>query len=760
MTHIFVRCECRAKLRLKFKVAGKVCRCPNCKSKFTAPDARMFGICGSQVLPVKRVPEGVPSASMTQDADDANHSHPRVSSEAAGRNGQALEKAHSRVRKSIENLFADDELASSAAFALAAHPWPDEPVSKSLIDVIAAEMLPSRNLRHHDPRELAIDRLLRLDETLEFEGETNLAARFRGAAGRLQDSLGAIHDMDESRFPNSPCGILQDLIANPLGTMTPQATFPKQSNAELLSSPLKDSGTEESSDVDARYATIAQLQGAAAAAASTDIGVIHGGNPTGITISQLACELGVGFPLDLFDEHVDALDSRDRDILKSRTYTLDSPEVLGAIAKRWNISRERIRQREVQLREKFENTFADKLARIGSPLLKKHTETILRTKYLHTKALSLSDGQKWQVTAAAAILETLGPWQSLDGWAIHHTLEGRFNCLRQDLEDVADSFGCLSDDGVDQVLDGLFDKKIDREAFLLEVVGLGKTLGVWTIKDTLRCKVVAALRYLRRPSTKEEIADLLLLPHANVSSTLGTIKGVVRADKCRWGFEDSVEDSYDGIFGEIKQRIDNNGGVFPVNVIVRELPSRFGVSESSVRAYLSSDAFVIEEGLVRNADDGEYTQKSPKSCTGSVRIEDKWGQRLILFERHFVGYSLAVSFDIAFANGIRPNDDLVLPITGHNHEVSVIWRQHSLSRTIDVGRVSDFLESSGYSIGDEIVVIPQREVVEILSVEDVASRTPSDASIPNEHRTSTGSYALIGEDSDDVRDPLLDLLGD
>jgi len=50
MSQILVRCQCGAKLQLGIKVAGKVCRCPKCQSKFTAPDSRTFGISGGQVL--------------------------------------------------------------------------------------------------------------------------------------------------------------------------------------------------------------------------------------------------------------------------------------------------------------------------------------------------------------------------------------------------------------------------------------------------------------------------------------------------------------------------------------------------------------------------------------------------------------------------------------------------------------------------------------------------------------------------------------
>jgi hypothetical protein len=99
------------------------------------------------------------------------------------------------------------------------------------------------------------------------------------------------------------------------------------------------------------------------------------------------------------------------------------------------------------------------------------------------------------------------------------------------------------------------------------------------------------------PATKEEVADLAHITPDQAGGTLQALEGVVRADRYRWGFSEWIDDEYDGIAGEIIQRIDAYGGMVRANLLLSEIPELFGVSEGSVRAYLASDAFVVEDGL-------------------------------------------------------------------------------------------------------------------------------------------------------------------
>jgi hypothetical protein len=669
--------------------------------------------------------------------------------------------SHSRVREALTEMFAHDAprlCAVAPAIALAAHPWPDKSVSIAVLEAIAAEMLPAKNICHHEIREVATDRLLRFADALQHEGELQLAMEFSDAANQLQ-CLDVNSEVSPSLRGSPRLRSTRDLLFSPYGIGIPIADTIQGSALERNCRP----STDDEADRNALTDSVAHILGLAAESGASDIGLIHGGESTGITVQEIARRLQITLPLDAFDDHIAQLDSRSRYILTSRIFTIDPVETLVEVAARWGISRERVRQLEMPLKVDVTNRFSRTLMRLGRPPLERHMATVVRTKTLHAAARSITSGSNWQDVAAAVILDLLGPWKNTEGWAIHPSIESRVCGLRPLLDAIADSHGILDDQAVEDALRGLFNDEAEEEEFLTDVVGLGRTCGLWTIKNTLRCRIAAALRHLGRPSTKEEIAELVGLPPENLGSTLSTIEGVVRADKIRWGFDEWVEDEYDGIAGEIIQRIDENGGAVHVNVILRDVPKRFDVTVTSVKAYLTSDAFVIEDGIVRHASIGDFSPRPPMSFSDAVQVGEYWGQSLRLFARHFAGYSLGVRFDIAYANGLRPGDDLIVPVVGHGGDASLIWRSHNLNRTMDVGRVSEFLESAGFQDGDEIVVVPKRDSVEVFSREDVLDRFPPQPTIPLESETSTEESGTVdnGQISvDEVHDPLLDLLGD
>jgi hypothetical protein len=112
----------------------------------------------------------------------------------------------------------------------------------------------------------------------------------------------------------------------------------------------------------------------------------------------------------------------------------------------------------------------------------------------------------------------------------------------------------------------------------------------------------------------------------------------------------------------------------------------------------------------------------------------------VLTEENFKGFSLLVGFEIAYENGLRPNDKLVVPFEGSNGlEVSVIWRPTTLTRTMDVGRVAAPLTAAGFAPGDIVNVFATPDWVRV-----VADPDPSHSA---------------GERGPDGIDDLLDILG-
>ena len=128
-----------------------------------------------------------------------------------------------------------------------------------------------------------------------------------------------------------------------------------------------------------------------------------------------------------------------------------------------------------------------------------------------------------------------------------------------------------------------------------ERCGLHDLFGSLGIRDSGKARAKAALISIGRPATREEIARICGFGENKAGSHLSVIPSVVKADKDRWGLEDWVDDEYEGIVGEIIQRIEEDGGATTTERLLTELPGTFGVSPDE-RASLHADAEVRDPG--------------------------------------------------------------------------------------------------------------------------------------------------------------------
>jgi hypothetical protein len=631
------------------------------------------------------------------------------------------------------------------AITLACHPWPDCEISQNEIDSVAAELLPGFNINHPSMLEIAIDRLLRFQDVLQFQGSTKLAASYAAAALAI-DSFKGINAGEgrDDELSNQRIA----LIASPIGLTT--------ANSNSISTQINDSSCIGGGGW---HSTIVSLLGSAVLRGSRDTGIALGSDETGVSVCQLADNLGIELPEKQFDDYLDKLDDRVLDILTSRTFTLGLSDTLDDIATRWKITRERVRQIETSASEKLRDRFTATFKRLGKQSIAPLSCHVFRVDILYAIATRIAGYSRHREILSGFLANIFGPWRKTGHWIYHSSLQDRVEQLRDALVAKGDKYGVITSECIECGCNGLFLTETERDQFLKEEFGFGNYLGLWTSKNTLRCQVVAALRKIGRPASKEELAELLNHPTQNVGSVLGSIEGIVRADRYRWGFDEWIDDAYDGIFGEIEQRINEYNGSVPIHILMTEIPSQFDVSENSVRAYISSSAFVVDNGMVRMASNDEYVPRSPSRCADAVRIDDRWGYRSLIYDRHFHGYSLGVSFDVAFANGLRPGDNLIVPIEGSNEEVSLIWRASSINRLVDVGRVSNYLLARGYKAGETLILIPSREKIEIIHERDLQTRFPKlvqqslfDDTVPCQQSADDLNNAGI-------HDPLFDLLG-
>lgn len=600
---------------------------------------------------------------------------------------------HSAIRNSLARTIADARpyLESEAMdLALGIHPWPKQKLTADAQRDIIGELNPWANVRHPDMREVIADRLLRIAEVLnDHHMETSLVEKYTSAACRLAHASSTrepISDDDVFAFAVDPLGLGPKTSAEFLQPQRPSDDF---------------SITNRQED----FRMVGRILAAVCSTGSLDLGVNLGQEPLGSSMAFLVAATKLATILKPINEWFENSDPRMCEVLQKRVFSLGGSPTLDTLGAPWGLSRERVRQIEVMAKKLIGLECGPLLREASSifePLM--HKVFPLERFLTATRLIGISTTRGDEV--AGALVWAAGPWVCNDGWIYHKSLETVFRNATLALRESVDPYGLVGED-ISVLFNGFFVTDNDQRQYLEEVMGLVEISGYWSTRDSQRSRVAAALMRIGRPATKGEIGLLAgIEEESRVSSYLSMLPNIVRADKDRWAFTDWVDDAYDGIVGEINQRIDANHGSVAVASLLYELPERFGVSELSVQAFLQTSAYVVEDGFVRRAEYGFFEASSPTKWPDAFQFQNLWGQRVRIEQRHFEGFSLKVRFDIAYANGLRPHCDLKVPLDGDGALVSVIWRTHDVTRSIDVGRVSDALVARGCRPNDLILVCP------------------------------------------------------
>jgi len=416
---------------------------------------------------------------------------------------------------------------------------------------------------------------------------------------------------------------------------------------------------------------------------------------------------------------LDEVGERARYILERAVFATKSECLtLSTLGGELSLSRERVRQIRVRALRQFDDVTSPVLRPVA-PWLRYLAGECCRIKTLHECWASFVDlaPEEARPVVIAALSRAAGYTLGADGWAVTSAASTALRGARERLRSASRATGVVPAASIAEILGGHLKLPAERDAYLESELGLVRFEGAWIPGGSVRARVVASLSIIGAPATKAEIAEMAGATPARVSSYLSSVPGVCRADKERWAFEEWVDDPYDGIVGEILQRLEEDGGVTTVERLLTELPATFGVSELSVRSYLATPRFVVRSGMVRLATDAEVASTyygSVEDVPSAVRLEGgEWAVKIHVEDRFFSGYSAGFPLPVAQAVGIRPGESLVVPVAGTPHSVSLIWRIDNTSRIADLGRLAPVLEHLGIEAGEDLVVAPGRTEVRI-----------------------------------------------
>lgn len=390
---------------------------------------------------------------------------------------------------------------------------------------------------------------------------------------------------------------------------------------------------------------------------------------------------------------------RERAVVQTRLVQVP-PATLEEVGVRIGVTRERTRQIQAKLKPKIEQALGAELSVIASTL-REHLDPLVPADELERRIDQIIPDPSGTVTTIFrnALTHAMG-FTLNDGVYINEQAAQVIRSLRSHARELADDAGLVQE--LD-LLGDLPDKKWHRFwPWLRRRSALHSFHGSLALRDSAKARTKAALLSIGRPATKEEIGALCGFDPKQVGSYLSNVPSVVRADPERFGLRDWVEDEYDGIVGEIIQRIEEDGGVTTTERLLREIPSKFNVSPVSVQLYMRTPRFEIRNGSISLASPSSIRLRNLDDV---VHGHDEGGAPFWTFlveDRYFQGYSVVgIPPEFAKALGCAPDSgvDIGLENLPNCRALSLNWRLSSVTGA-SLGHVAEPLRLLGLETGD------------------------------------------------------------
>lgn len=413
---------------------------------------------------------------------------------------------------------------------------------------------------------------------------------------------------------------------------------------------------------------------------------------------------------------IDGATETERKVIEQRLLHAP-PRTLEYVGYEAGVTRERIRQIQARVERKIWSALGGGLQAIASTL-KDEFGNLVSQSELESRIEKLLAKQQGVVKKlfGRALIEGMG-------FTLCHGLylDGS---ARRELEEIRAATRRLADDvglvDTDQVVASFPNDDWGKWwPWVRERCGLSNLFGSLAIRESGKAWVKAALISLGRPATRDEIAEMCGFGRNKVGSHLSVIPSVVKADKERWGLKEWVDDEYEGIVGEIIQRIEEEGGSTTTKRLLTELPEKFGVNPVSVRAYLQTPKFVVRDGWVSLA---SRTSLQLRSLDDVVDGRDPEGApywTFVVEPRFFDGYSVTgVPPEFAHALGCQPDagEDVRVENLPQRRVLSLRWPLASTTGA-SLGYLADSLRGLGVEAGDRVRVTIKAPRIVTLSVD-------------------------------------------
>ncbi len=408
-----------------------------------------------------------------------------------------------------------------------------------------------------------------------------------------------------------------------------------------------------------------------------------------------------------------ALDERRRVIALRRTFAR-TPERLAALGEEFGISRERTRQLEANLRQKIESSTRELLDQAVRWLRSVVGAAAPLDSFREAVDRIVGDAPPaWRVAAEVALMDAAG-YRAMDGVAGDASFRAFVEEIRQRAPRFADRSRLVDEQ---RLRDAVVAEPVAGWESAVRNAGLIRIRGRLVLRDTRRARVAVVLDEAGRPLLREEIAEMAdLADNTTLSSLLSSDKTFVRLTKDKWGLRKWTDEPYRGVVAEVVKRIERAGGRVEVDALIEEIPERYGVLPATVRNYLATRKFVVEDGFVSVAA-RPYVAVQPLEEARDVMWtrDGKPVLRFLAGEHHLRGNSQKISMAVAQRLGVGLDQSRRVPFAYPRgvDAASVIWRSYDPNGP-EMGCLREALQRADVRPGEDVLVLLGRRGLRLL----------------------------------------------
>ena len=426
---------------------------------------------------------------------------------------------------------------------------------------------------------------------------------------------------------------------------------------------------------------------------------------TGTAIKSIASGVGLADRAnDEADDFVRELSDRECRILEERLLS-DGSVTLDDLGAEFGLSRERVRQLQARMEEDLARRLSPHVDAIANILRAKLGPVVTERSLTDIVVTLFGDVMRPGTPIARRIVTDSLGYAIVDGVGMDSEATAVVDALKAAAPALADSVGLVVPEELQAVLpDGQW---ITHWEALLRRTGLSLLFGHLALRKTAKASIMAAVLETGRPVTPDEIAELTAIDTKRVRATFSNLETMARVDKTRWWLRDWIEDEYEGIAAEIMRRIREDSGGTTLARLLQELPERFGVTESSVRAFVSTPQFTVKDGFVSLADLVSYRYRDLEDVIDGRTAGGAPFWTFTVKPHYLQGYSLlGLPPELVRELGCGPNESIEAPLRhpAGCRNLTVRWSA-SMPTGASLGYLADPLRMLNVNAGDEVCLV-------------------------------------------------------